>query len=129
MEYAYNRDAVLHDVRLKMHSGEMVGIIGPNGAGKSTLMKLISGILSLQKGLIYIRDKRISEVERKNLARLLSYVPQSVDLFFDFTTEQVVKMGRYPFLKGIGFLDEGARPAIEYALQKMDLKSMRHRSF
>lgn len=127
--YAYNATPVLKNIHLEMHPGEMVGIIGPNGAGKSTLIKLLAGILPLQKGQVYINDDKLSAINRKRLARLLSYVPQSVDLYFDFTAEQVISMGRYPFLKGLGFLDEGARPAIEHALDITDLKTMRYRSF
>jgi len=33
---AYDRRAVLHDVSLGVHRGEVVGLLGPNGAGKTT---------------------------------------------------------------------------------------------
>ena len=36
-------DAILKDVNLHVHCGEMVALIGPNGAGKSTLLKAILG--------------------------------------------------------------------------------------
>ena len=36
-------DAILSDVNLHVHCGQMVALIGPNGAGKSTLMKAILG--------------------------------------------------------------------------------------
>ncbi|MGH6658744.1 MAG: ATP-binding cassette domain-containing protein, partial [Sphingomicrobium sp.] len=32
---AYDRRAVLHDVSLAVHRGEVVGLLGPNGAGKT----------------------------------------------------------------------------------------------
>jgi len=36
-------DAILSNVDLHVHCGEMVALIGPNGAGKSTLLKAILG--------------------------------------------------------------------------------------
>jgi simple sugar transport system ATP-binding protein len=33
----------LHDVDMKIHPGEVVGLMGDNGAGKSTLVKIIAG--------------------------------------------------------------------------------------
>ena len=36
-------DAILKDVNLHIHCGQMVALIGPNGAGKSTLIKAILG--------------------------------------------------------------------------------------
>jgi ABC-type polysaccharide/polyol phosphate transport system ATPase subunit len=45
----------LHDVDLKVYSGEMIGLIGPNGAGKSTLLKLIARVMRPTKGRILVR--------------------------------------------------------------------------
>lgn len=39
----------LNGVDLDIYAGEVIGFVGPNGAGKSTLMKVLTGILNLQK--------------------------------------------------------------------------------
>jgi len=44
----------LNDVSFNVQQGECVGVLGPNGAGKSTLLKMISGIISPDKGRILI---------------------------------------------------------------------------
>jgi branched-chain amino acid transport system ATP-binding protein len=49
---AYGRKRVLHDVDLRVASGEYIGIIGHNGAGKSTLLRVISGMLQPTLGSI-----------------------------------------------------------------------------
>lgn len=47
----------LEDINLNVRRGESIGIIGANGAGKSTLLRLISGILSPDKGRITVRGR------------------------------------------------------------------------
>ena len=42
----------LKNIKLKIYSGESVGIVGQNGAGKSTLLKMIAGVLDQTTGQI-----------------------------------------------------------------------------
>jgi ABC-type sugar transport system ATPase subunit len=42
----------LQDVNLQIPRGEITGLVGDNGAGKSTLIKIISGALTPDSGLI-----------------------------------------------------------------------------
>jgi ABC-type sugar transport system ATPase subunit len=42
----------LHDVSMNLVPGEITGLVGDNGAGKSTLVKIISGVLRRDAGLI-----------------------------------------------------------------------------
>src|SRR5690606_6425783 len=47
----------LKDITFDGHKGEILGIIGANGAGKTTLMKVISGILKHDEGLLHVDGK------------------------------------------------------------------------
>jgi ABC-type branched-subunit amino acid transport system ATPase component len=62
----YTEVDILHDVGIRVKSGEIVSIIGPNGAGKSTLLKTIFGIQENLEMGAFIRDddysQRIDEV-------------------------------------------------------------------
>ncbi len=65
-------EAILRDITMHIHCGEMVALIGPNGAGKSTILRAIlgqqeySGIISFaMPGVRHRRDPKIG------------YVPQS----------------------------------------------------
>ena len=46
----------LDDVRLDVYPGEVVGLVGENGAGKSTLVKILSGVISKDRGQIFLQD-------------------------------------------------------------------------
>ena len=64
-------DAILKDVNLHVHCGEMVAIIGPNGAGKSTFLKAILGQREYD-GII-----AFSEPGQRSKKPRIGYVPQS----------------------------------------------------
>lgn len=64
-------DAILKDVNLHVHCGEMVALIGPNGAGKSTFLKAILGQREYE-GII-----AFSEPGQRSKKPRIGYVPQS----------------------------------------------------
>lgn len=65
-------DAILSDVNLHVHCGQMVALIGPNGAGKSTLIKAILGQLEYE-GIIAFSAPGM---RHRKMPRI-GYVPQS----------------------------------------------------
>ena len=63
----------LSDISFTIQSGEMVGYIGPNGAGKSSTIKILSGILTPDKGTCVI-DGMIPWKNRKDYVRNIGVV-------------------------------------------------------
>ena len=49
---SFNGQAVLDDVQLSVHPGEIVTLIGPNGAGKTTLVRVVLGLLQPERGSV-----------------------------------------------------------------------------
>ncbi len=98
LNWAYNGTKVLDNVSIDIRFGSFTGILGPNGAGKTTLLKMILNLLQGERDSILIRGTDINTYSRRELARIEAYVPQSVKIDFSFTVEQVVLMGRTPFL-------------------------------
>ena len=52
---SFGKTQVLSDVSFHIFPGERVGMVGPNGAGKSTVFKILTGIISPDKGDFSIR--------------------------------------------------------------------------
>ena len=77
--YVKDKKAV-DNLSLEIKDGEIFGFLGPNGAGKTTTIKMITGILKLDKGDILIDGKSITKkpVEAK---KSFSFVPDSPDMF------------------------------------------------
>ncbi|MDY4308221.1 ATP-binding cassette domain-containing protein [Enterococcus mundtii] len=53
-----------------------IGIKGDSGAGKSTLAQLLAGFYSPDNGRICINEQNIENINRKDLRKLITYVPQ-----------------------------------------------------
>ena len=69
---SYGKKEVLKNINLKLPKGKIVGLLGKNGSGKTTLIKVINGLLSLDKGSILVDGKMVG-VESK---KLISYLPE-----------------------------------------------------
>jgi len=96
IQYAYGRQTVLDGVSFTVRQGEFFIIIGPNGSGKTTLMKLLAGIETPQSGRIALMNRPLSQYHRRNLARTIAFVPQTISGDFPFTVREVVLLGRSP---------------------------------
>lgn len=77
----YGDRAILHDFNLEIRKGEFLTVIGSSGSGKTTMLKLINGLLSPDKGSIWIEGKDISKENQTLLRRNIGYVIQGIGLF------------------------------------------------
>ena len=89
----YENGQVLHDVSVKISSGQFVAVVGPNGGGKTTLLKTILGAIRPTRGKVALRGQPITE---GSLGRI-GFVPQleTIDWTFPITVEEVILMGLY----------------------------------
>ena len=128
VSYAYRQtDWTLRPISHRLLPGSLLGIIGPNGAGKSTLLKIAAGIIKPATGVIELLGRPLTDLTRRALARQLAYLPQNVTSTFDYTVEQVVALGRFPHLKGTGFLQSHDVAIVNRCLADTDTENFRHR--
>jgi len=97
----YGAAEVLSGLTLNFDQPGMVALTGPNGAGKSTLISLMCGLRSPASGRCLLNGLPVQDWNRREFARLVSVVPQSLKIDFPFTAEQVVLMGRTPYAGGL----------------------------
>ena len=98
VEVRYGSFKVLDDVSLDVGEGEVVAVLGPNGSGKTTLLKTIDGILRPVKGSVYIDSKSVSRLSRVDIAKLVGFVPQHVNLVRGVRVVDFVLTGRKPYI-------------------------------
>ena len=127
--FSYNREPFLENISIGVNDGEYVGIIGPNGSGKSTLIKLFAGLLNPNKGNVKIRSDDLEAHTRVQIAKMLAYVPQSVQISFDFTVKDVVAMGRFPHSQNLIVKDNDSIQIVDSIIKRMHLSELENRNF
>ena len=75
---------VVENLNLEIKDGEIFGFIGQNGAGKTTTIKMITGILEIDEGDIFIDGKSITK-EPVDAKKQFGLVPDSPDMFLKFS--------------------------------------------
>jgi iron complex transport system ATP-binding protein len=97
IDFSYGNTKIISSLSLSLRNGELAAIIGPNGSGKSTALKIASGILAPNKGQALLWNKDVNLYPSRERAKLVSYLPQHLELSVPFTTLELAGMGRYPY--------------------------------
>ncbi|HZH68603.1 MAG TPA: ATP-binding cassette domain-containing protein, partial [Chitinophagales bacterium] len=88
----YSSRRVVDKVSIEVKQGEIVGLLGPNGAGKTTSFYMITGLLTPDKGKVYLDTKDISKMPMYKRAKLgIGYLPQENSVFRDLSVEDNIK--------------------------------------
>ncbi len=82
LSHAYGSGApVLHEVDLRVRSGERVALVGASGAGKTTLAKLVAGVHSPTGGSITLGGVDAGELGPAGVRRAVALISQEVHVF------------------------------------------------
>lgn len=79
----------IHDLSLKIKSGEKLALVGLNGAGKTTLVKLLCGLYRPTSGEIFFNSIPLSDFKREDYYKLISPVFQEIRTAFFSLAETV----------------------------------------
>ncbi|MCD2492703.1 ABC transporter ATP-binding protein [Lacrimispora sp. NSJ-141] len=84
--YDGGRTNALKGVSLSLGKGRIIGLLGPNGSGKTTFIKLINGLLTPEKGELYIGGYPVGEETK----RIISYLPEVTYLNKSMRIHQII---------------------------------------
>lgn len=110
---------LLKDISFTLEKGEIGVLLGPNGAGKTTLLNVISGIIPLKTGRIYIDEEEVTNVPMEK--RNISYIFQNLALFPHLTVYENVA---FPLRINRGVNIEGK---VLQILKKLDILPLKDR--
>ncbi|WP_148558187.1 putative siderophore transport system ATP-binding protein YusV [Terrisporobacter petrolearius] len=129
LRFSIDNKEILKDISFDVPKGSFVGIIGPNGSGKSTLLKNIYRLYKPSSGKIILDNKDLFTMKDKECAKEIAVLAQESNSQFDFTVEQIVKMGRYPYKSVFEDYSKDDLKMVSEMLKKVGLDDYSHRSF
>lgn len=122
-----NKD-ILKNINLRINKKGFYGILGPNGCGKTTLLDTLTGIRNDFKGTVSLFNKNIFTLTKKEIAKVVSLVPQNFDILFPFSIFEIVEMGRYPHKNRFEGLNCHDLEVINKVLKDMNLFEMKEQN-
>ncbi len=125
----YGNVKIIDNISLDIKKGEFVSVIGPNGAGKSTILKAITRSIEINNGYIYLNGKDINSFLHKERAKIIGFVPQEYNIPFNFTVQDIVSMGRNPYMKRMHKEKGEDKKIVENSLRKTNTLQFRNKSF
>ncbi len=96
VSFSYFKDAekdTLHNINLKIDSGETVGIIGGTGSSKSTLVQLIPRLYDVVSGEVLVSGRNVKDYKLKNLRDDVAMVLQK-NVLFSGTIRENIRWGK-----------------------------------
>lgn len=118
----YGTKKVISEVSLPITEEKLTAFIGPNGAGKSTLLSMISRLITIDAGQIYLDHNEVKAWRSNELSKKLSILKQSNGVNLRITVRDLVGFGRFPYSKGRMTAED--QDMIDYALEKLGLVEM-----
>jgi ABC-type bacteriocin/lantibiotic exporter with double-glycine peptidase domain len=117
INFTYTRKSkkIIDNLSIEIPTKNIVAIVGESGSGKTTLVDIIIGIISKQKGDIYIDDVKIEDIDKNSWRQLIGYISQDEFVFDDTVANNIT------FWEGDWKEDESLHDRIKLALKKSDL--------
>lgn len=88
---SYGAIEALRGVSFHIAPGEIVGLLGPNGAGKTTILKILTGYLQPDEGLVLINGLNVLEHTREVQAQI-GYLPETAPLYPELTVQAYLRL-------------------------------------
>jgi len=110
----------VRDFSLDVAAEEWVMLIGPNGAGKTSVLRALCGLLSFA-GDARLDGRDVRGLGRRELARMIAFVPQNPETPPELTVGEYVLLGRTPHLGYLATEGRRDRQAATRALERLDL--------
>lgn len=115
----FGKVVALNNVYFSIKPREIVGLVGDNGAGKSTLIKILSGIYTPNKGILYLNGEKVYfSSPRDAINAGIETTHQDLALVDDLEIHRNIFMGREPRKLVGGFIPQLNKQKMIYEAEK-----------
>ncbi|MDR2360889.1 MAG: ABC transporter ATP-binding protein [Oscillospiraceae bacterium] len=97
---SYGKLTVADNLSFSLESGQWLMLVGPNGAGKSSVVNAVSGGIEYSGSVICL-GKPARSYKPNEYAKLVGVLSQNHGVGYDYTVEEVVRLGRYAYSPGM----------------------------
>ena len=122
----YGKKEILSDLDLTLERGRFTALLGKNGCGKSTLLGCINGQVRYT-GSILLDGRPLSALPPRERAKRVALLPQFLPAS-PLKAEELVALGRTPYLPLGGRLCEADREAVRAAMEQCGVSALRERT-
>ena len=88
---AYGHIQALKGVNFSVADGEIVGLLGPNGAGKTTIIKILTGYLQPDQGIVEVDGLDVLTQTQAAQARI-GYLPENAPIYPELSVQAYLKL-------------------------------------
>jgi cobalamin transport system ATP-binding protein len=123
---AYDGARAVTELSLEVPTGAWVGLVGPNGAGKTTFLRATAGLVKCS-GEVRLDERRLASMSRRQIARLVAFVPQRPVIPESMAVDDYVLLGRTPYVSYLGAETRRDLEVVRDVLARLDLTPLRAR--
>jgi len=110
----YGKTKAVKEISFNIEKGEIFGLIGPNGAGKTTALRVISTLLQINSGEVWIMENDVKKHPDK-VRKLISYLPEDAGAYKNLSGR-----GYLTFIANF-FVEQNTREMVEKGIEIADL--------
>jgi iron complex transport system ATP-binding protein len=89
---------LVSNLDVEIRAGEFLALLGGNGTGKSLLLRTLAGLRVATRGQVLLQDRDIGGLPRRDVARLLGFLPQDPEAVPQGAVSETVLLGRFAHL-------------------------------
>ena len=129
IEKSFGARVLFSGASFQINPGERFALVGPNGAGKSTLFRCLLGLYHSYQGSITIEGREVKNMQPREIAAKVAYIPQTHTPTFHYTVLEMVLMGTTHRVRGLQSPGAKEVAIAREALAQVGIADMENRSY